>query len=91
MQKLAALVLLQELEREGQADRERRLLAEIRADINDIAERMGVLAINGAVLAARSGEAGRGFKIVVAEMRNLASQIGEKLSDLERRGKGVRL
>lgn len=91
MQKLAALVLLQELDRVGRADRERNLLADVRADINDIAERMGVLAINGAVLAARSGEAGRGFKIVVAEMRKLAAQIGEKLSDLERRSKGVRI
>jgi hypothetical protein len=84
-QKMAALVLKQELDRELLAARERALLGDVRRDIGDIAERMQVLSLNGAVLAARLGEKGRGFKIVVAEMRELAAQIGEKLADLERR------
>lgn len=86
LQKMAALALRQEVEREKLGTREKALLDDIRLDIGDIAERMEVLALNGAVLAARLGEKGRGFKIVVAEMRTLASQIGEKLQDLERRG-----
>ena len=47
------------------------------------------MSLNGAVLAARLGEKGRGFKIVVGEMRELAAQIGEKLVELERREKNV--
>jgi carbohydrate diacid regulator len=84
-QKMAALVLQQELEQERVAKRERELLVSVRQDIGDIAERMQILSLNGAVLAARLGEKGRGFKIVVAEMRNLATMIGEKIVDLEHR------
>jgi len=87
-QKMAALALQQELERHQIATRERELLTNVRLDIGDIAERMQILSLNGAVLAARLGEKGRGFKIVVAEMRNLATQIGQKLADLERRDAG---
>jgi carbohydrate diacid regulator len=86
-QKMAALALRQEIDRDRMAARERSLLDDVRRDIGDIAERMQVLSLNGAVLAARLGEKGRGFKIVVGEMRNLAAQIGEKLADLERRDK----
>ncbi len=89
LQRMAALALKQELERERLADRERGLLQDVRRDIGDIAERMQVLSLNGAVLAARLGEKGRGFKIVVGEMRELAAQIGEKLVELERREKNV--
>ena len=89
LQKMAALALKQELERERLAARERGLLQDVRRDIGDIAERMQVLSLNGAVLAARLGEKGRGFKIVVGEMRELAAQIGEKLVELERREKNV--
>ncbi|HPG85181.1 MAG TPA: sugar diacid recognition domain-containing protein [Spirochaetales bacterium] len=89
LQKMAALSLKQELERERLAGRERGLLQDVRRDIGDIAERMQVLSLNGAVLAARLGEKGRGFKIVVGEMRELAAQIGEKLVELERREKNV--
>lgn len=89
LQKMAALALKQELERERLAGRERGLLQDVRRDIGDIAERMQVLSLNGAVLAARLGEKGRGFKIVVGEMRELAAQIGEKLVELERREKNV--
>lgn len=85
IQRLAALSLRQELERERLALREQALISDVRRDIADIAERMQVLSLNGAVLAARLGENGRGFKIVVAEMRELAAQIGQKMADLERR------
>ncbi len=87
-QRMAALILQQELEQERVAMRERELLASVRQDIGDIAERMQILSLNGAVLAARLGEKGRGFKIVVAEMRNLATRIGDKLVDLEHRDAG---
>jgi len=50
---------------------------------------MQILSLNGAVLAARLGDKGRGFKVVVSEMRELAAQIGGKLVAMERRQGGI--
>jgi len=89
LQKMAELVMRHELERERLGKRESGIYDGVRRDIGDIAERMEVLSLNGSVIAARLGEKGRGFKIVVAEMRRLASQIGDKLKELESRGSGL--
>jgi carbohydrate diacid regulator len=91
LQKLAVLALKQEIEQAHTSEREKRLVSEIRHDIGDIAERMQILSLNGAVLAARLGASGHGFKIVVAEMRVLAAQIGEKLVELAQREKATKL
>jgi len=84
-QRMAAIVMREELDRQEAAEREQALLAKVKGEIADIAERMHVLSLNGAVIAARSGEAGRGFKIVVEEMRSLAGRIGEELGSLDGR------
>ena len=45
--------------------------------IQRIAEQINLLALNATIEAARAGESGRGFAVVAAEVKNLASQVGQ--------------
>lgn len=83
VQKMAEVVLIQEIERRRLARDDEALLGSVRAEIAGIAEEMQVIALNGAVLAARLGDRGRSFKVVVDEMRRLAGQISEKVLALD--------
>jgi len=83
VQKMAEVVLVQEMDRLSLAHRDEALLSDVKAGISDIAEQMQVISLNGAVIAARLGEKGLGFKVVVGEMRRLAAQVAEKVSSLD--------
>jgi methyl-accepting chemotaxis protein len=51
-----------------------RVITEITAFINQVADRTKLLALNATIEAARAGPAGRGFAVVAEEVRNLARE-----------------
>ena len=62
---------------EEQSLAEKKLRDEAVSRINNIAENMTVLSLNGSIQAAKIGSSANGFKVVAVEMRNLAASINE--------------
>ena len=87
IQRMAELVVREELRRSLDLESERVLVKEMESKIIDIAERMKVLSLNGSIQAAKLGDRGKAFKIVVAEMRALAEQINEIIAGINSRNK----
>ena len=59
-------------------------------EISDIAEQVGLLALNAKIESARAGEAGKGFAVVAQEITDLSGEAGSSAKKVDEKIKDIR-
>lgn len=69
--------VFRKLKERRQQRKKNRMVKEILGMIKDISEQITLLTLNASIEAARAGQSGRGFAVVVGQMRQLVEQTSE--------------
>lgn len=83
LQRMATVIVVEELKRRAEEDNRATTIHRFADQIQDIADRMSVISLNGSIQAARLGAQGAPFQVVASQMRKLAAEVIQIIDAME--------